>query len=386
MPCLRSIEDIYECELCETQGLLRGYAKLNCEATRPKEEPIHSYRAPYIRDRDRILYSEAFRRLVHKAQMINTANPAYLTTRLSHTLKVAQTAQTIARALKLNEDLAVAIALGHDVGHAPFGHLGEDFIRDEMIESNGFEHNEQSVWILMYFENLNLTWETLEGILKHTRFDFAPYNNKGVKRKDPFSEIVFPDIPRPIKGIFNYFGSENPDDSKIDFAQPASLEGQVVDISDEITYLSHDIIDLANEGYLEYSELPATWKHYFGKVPSNAIEKLVTTFIDNVVATLDQGPDPTRLQLTQPSEFGTIIEDMKSYIMDVYKNKRKSDIEQSEEMLQRVFSDFVNNPEKLKDTIYYSAIDAYGITDKDLVAHCIASMTDYEIVEYYNSL
>ena len=161
---------------------------------RSRYETPCSLRTEFQRDRDRILHSKAFRRLKHKTQVFFSPYDDHFRTRMTHTLEVSQIARTLARALDLNEDLTEAIALGHDLGHTPFGHSGERVLNDLM--PNGYMHNQQSVRVVTFIEDLNLTAETLDGILNHS-YDFLP----------------------------------------------STLEGQVVRISDKIAYLNHDIQD-----------------------------------------------------------------------------------------------------------------------------------------------
>src|SRR5678816_3252297 len=165
-------------------------------------EPSHAYRTEFQRDRARIIHSRAFRRLEYKTQVFLNGTGDHLRTRLTHTIEVASISRTIARALRLNEDLAEAIALAHDLGHSPFGHSGEEMLAECMREHGGFEHNRQSLRVVELLEHpypdfpgLNLTFEVLDGLRKHT-VDVAP-----------------------------------------------SLEAQIADVADEITYYSHDLDD-----------------------------------------------------------------------------------------------------------------------------------------------
>src|SRR5215831_8090651 len=176
-------------------------------------EPSHAYRTEFQRDRARIIHSRAFRRLEYKTQVFLNGTGDHLRTRLTHTIEVASISRTIARALRLNEDLAEAIALGHDLGHAPCGHSGEEMLAECMREHGGFDHNRQSVRVVELLETpypdfpgLNLTFEVREGLRKHER----PY-------KFPIPSAEEYDCP--------------------------SLEGQVADLADEITYYSHDLDD-----------------------------------------------------------------------------------------------------------------------------------------------
>ncbi|MDD5291632.1 MAG: deoxyguanosinetriphosphate triphosphohydrolase [Candidatus Omnitrophica bacterium] len=198
------------------------------------KEEKHSYRNIYQRDRDRIIHSTAFRRLEYKTQVFVYNEGDYYRTRLTHTLEVAQIARTIAKALRLNEDLVEAIALAHDLGHAPFGHAGEEALNDLMKNHGGFNHNRQALTIVDLleerypnFKGLNLTWEVREGIAKHTtKYD------KETKIKE-FAPNKMP-----------------------------TLEAQVVDIADEIAYDNHDLDDGITSGLIEETSLAglALWK------------------------------------------------------------------------------------------------------------------------------
>ncbi len=198
------------------EELLAPYAQKSKHSKgRHYKESEHSYRSCYQRDRDRIIYSTAFRKLEYKTQVFVNHEGDYYRTRLTHTLEVAQIAKSIARALKLNEDLVEAISLAHDLGHTPFGHSGEDALHELMKEYGGFDHNAHGLRVVDHLEErypdfpgLNLTYEVREGIIKHS----TAY-----------------DLPRPA----------------IPFESTASplLEIQVVDIADEIAYDNHDLDD-----------------------------------------------------------------------------------------------------------------------------------------------
>lgn len=191
-------------------------------------------RTEYQRDRDRILHSKAFRRLKHKTQVFISPEGDHYRTRLTHTLEVSQIARTIARALRLNEDLTEAIALGHDLGHTPFGHAGEKVLND--IHPMGFKHNEQSLRVVDILEGgkgLNLTYEVRDGILKHT-------------------------------------GS----------LEPETLEGKIVRFSDKIAYINHDIDDALRGGILEISSIPADCMEVLGNTHNKRINTMITDIIN----------------------------------------------------------------------------------------------------------
>ncbi len=201
------------------------------------KEKEHEYRSTYQRDRDRIIYSTAFRRLEYKTQVFVNHEGDHYRTRLTHTLEVAQLARSIARALRLNEDLVETIALAHDLGHTPFGHAGEDALRELMVEHGGFEHNAQGLRVVDYLEErypdfpgLNLTHEVREGIAKHSTVFDHPATT--------IDTIGFEPKSLPL------------------------LETQVVDIADEIAYDNHDLDDGITSGMVKESSLErlGLWK------------------------------------------------------------------------------------------------------------------------------
>ena len=215
-----------ELEQIERQ-ILAPYAQFSADTRgRKYEEPPPEWRTQYQRDRDRIIHSRAFRRLEYKTQVFLNGTGDHLRTRLTHTMEVAAISRNIARALKLNEDLAEAIALAHDLGHSPFGHKGETVLNDLMKKHGGFEHNRHSLRIVEEleqkypdFSGLNLSWEVREGLVKHyTAFDHPS------KRAD-----------------FN--------------ARNSSLEAQIANLADEITYYSHDLDDGLESGLLSEQKL-----------------------------------------------------------------------------------------------------------------------------------
>ena len=221
MPC--------NCEELEARerDSLAHYAQLSANSRgRNVHEPPPEWRTQYQRDRDRIIHSRAFRRLDCKTQVFLSGSGDHLRTRLTHTMEVAAIARNIARALRLNEDLTEAIGLGHDLGHSPFGHSGEEALDELMRVHGGFEHNRQSRRVVELLEHkypafpgLNLTWETLEGLTKH---DTAP------------------ELPL--------------EQAQAEFHN-ASLEAQVANLADEITYYSHDLDDGLDSGLLTEAQL-----------------------------------------------------------------------------------------------------------------------------------
>ena len=262
-----------ELESCE-RSVLAPFAQFSADSrgrNHPEEPP--EWRTQFQRDRDRIIHSRAFRRLEHKTQVFFNGSGEHLRTRLTHTMEVAAIARNIARALRLNEDLTEAIALAHDLGHAPCGHSGEEALDELMQDHGGFEHNRQSRRVVEILERkypnftgLNLTWETLEGLAKHEPAPEMPLGQ---------AQVHFPS---------------------------SSLEAQVANLADEITYYSHDLDDGLDSGLLteaqlerdidcwknaserirdEHGDLPEECRHYF------IIRCLIDEQVHDVVGTTE---------------------------------------------------------------------------------------------------
>lgn len=223
------------------EKILGEYAKKSIETKgREKLEAKCDIRTDFQRDRDRIIHCKSFRRMKHKTQVFISPEGDHYRTRLTHTLEVAQIARSIARALSLNEDLTEAIALGHDLGHTPFGHAGEREL-DKLCQSHGgFSHNEQSLRVVERLEKdgagLNLTWEVRDGILHHRTS-----------------------------------------------GSPATLEGQVVQLSDKIAYTNHDIDDAVRAGMLKPADVPAGIVALIGTTSSSRINAMIRDTISNSV-------------------------------------------------------------------------------------------------------
>ena len=201
------------------------------------KEPLSKYRSPFQRDRDRIIHSASFRRLKHKTQVFVNTEGDHYRTRITHSIEVAQIARSIAKYLHLNEDLAETLSLAHDLGHTPFGHAGEDSLNECMEAHGGFDHNLQTIRIVMFLENkylkfsgLNLSIETLEGLLKHN---------------GPVDDL---DLVENLIGLKNF-------KSMINFNTYPSLEAQISSISDDIAYNNHDIQDEINAKLFRLEEL-----------------------------------------------------------------------------------------------------------------------------------
>jgi dGTPase len=279
-----------------------------CGRIRPEErDPV---RTEFMRDRDRILHSKAFRRLKHKTQVFIAPEEDHYRTRLTHTLEVAQIARTIARALRLNEDLAEAITLAHDLGHTPFGHGGEsalDEVVREYIPTAHFRHYEQSLRIVDHIERdgqgLNLTWEVRDGILGHS---------KGSK-----------DL-----GIVG--GTD----------MPETLEGMVVRIADRIAYINHDIDDAVRANIIAIADLPQDTLDVLGRSHS----KRIGTMVVNVVESSEDRPD-----VRMTGDVLAATNKLKDYMYaSVYNIDMRGNVELSKAvfLLKQLFNLYMSHPER----------------------------------------
>jgi dGTPase len=232
-------------QLEERENLLHPRAARSSRSSRKRAEKPSPVRTEFQRDRDRVLHSKSFRRLKHKTQVFISPEGDHYRTRLTHTLELSQIARTIARALNLNEDLTEAIALGHDLGHTPFGHIGEAVLND--FCDGGFRHYEQSVRVADRLEydglGLNLTAEVLDGIGRHS------------KGQGP----IIPDDPALL---------------------PVTLEGQIVRIADIITYVNHDIDDAIRAGIITANDIPESSRSALG----NKFAKRIDTCVIDVIS------------------------------------------------------------------------------------------------------
>ena len=285
----------------------------------PEEEECR-LRTPFQRDRDRIVHCKAFRRLKHKTQVFIDPQGDHYRTRLTHTLETAGISRTVARALKLNEDLAEAIALGHDLGHAPFGHTGEEALDEALAERFGrrFRHNEQSLRVVEVLERdgrgLNLTWETRDGILNHTGH-----------------------------------------------GEPATLEGKIVRLVDRVAYINHDIDDALRAGVLSPEELPQEEIALLGARGSRRIDTLVH---DIVEASAEAG------DIVQSEEVGRAMLDLRAFMFErVYLGPAAQEQRAlAVATIRRIFDRLVEHPEELPP-------ERPGDVP-DRVADYIAGMTD----------
>lgn len=299
---------------------------------RTKGETECDIRTVFQRDRDRIIHSKSFRRLKDKTQVFLTPDGDHYRTRLTHTLEVSQTARTIAKALKLNEDLVEAIALGHDLGHTPFGHAGERALND--VNPEGFRHSEQSVRTVDILEKegqgLNLTMEVLDGILNHQT------------------------------------GSK-----------PSTLEGQVVRLSDKIAYIHHDMDDAIRAGILAESDVPKGIRDAIGETCNDRLD----CFIHDIVTTSkDKG------EIMQSAEIGAAMVDMRSFMFEnVYTNPvAKAEEGRAEELIKTLYWYYLEHPQLLPR--YLVELMYTGSTPEQVVCDYIASMTDRYVISQYSEI
>ncbi|MDO8589156.1 MAG: deoxyguanosinetriphosphate triphosphohydrolase [Armatimonadota bacterium] len=310
---------------------------------RQREEDRCPIRTDFQRDRDRIIHSKSFRRLKYKTQVFIDPDEDHYRTRLTHTLEVAQIARTIARALRLNEDLTEAIALGHDLGHTPFGHAGEQALDDLMREhghEEGFHHSRQSLRVVdvleKYGRGLNLTWEVRDGILNHSkgRTDFA-LDDKG----------------------------------------PSTLEGKLVRVADRVAYVNHDIDDAIRAGILTEDDLPAECADVFGRGHSHRIGAMVTDIIQTSC-----GGD--RIAMSEP--FRKAMNVLKEFLFDkVYTldESRVAELSKAKQLLKELFRYYAERPGSIS-----SPLDASVEGWTRMVCDFIAGMTDRYARQQYTEL
>jgi dGTPase len=348
---------------------------------RKYREPSHAYRTEFQRDRARIIHSRAFRRLEYKTQVFLNGTGDHLRTRLTHSIEVASISRTIARSLSLNEDLAEAIALAHDLGHPPFGHSGEEMLAECMRAHGGFDHNRQSLRVVELLESaypnfagLNLTFEVREGLRKHQAF------------YDP-----------PTPGEEKY--------------RCPSLEAQIANLADEITYYSHDLDDAVDFEILSAPQLEedAVWQRshraVLGRYPKARepelhkfiirdiidveVQDVVTTSALSIVDVGVQSADEVRKQQAPLIRYSdSLLEanrELRRFLYEnVYYHPRVAAVNQRAcEMLRKVFEAYVVDPDRLGDGAT-KRIEAEGL--HRTVCDYIAGMTDRYLMEEYAAL
>ncbi|MCL6229833.1 deoxyguanosinetriphosphate triphosphohydrolase [Bartonella bilalgolemii] len=355
-------------------------------------------RTPFQRDRDRIIHSNAFRRLKHKTQVFIADESDHYRTRLTHSIEVSQIARTLARALNLDEDLAEAIALVHDFGHTPFGHAGEDALNEAMAPYGGFDHNAQALRIVTKleqryadFDGLNLTWETLEGLVKHNGPLLGPYaNNKNV-----FIDILHYNTQQNLE--LNCF---------------AGLEAQCAAIADDIAYNAHDIDDGLRSHFLTINQLEqvsltaSLLKDIEKKYPKldqtrrgyELVRRQITIMVEDVIKQSQKN-----LILLKPKSINDIYQAKQTIVtfspkMAIQERQLKDFLFQNlyyhdkvlirrntaKCIVQRLFDCYYKNPNLLPENWY---IKITNLTDQELarfIADFLSGMTDhYALREYY---
>lgn len=312
------------------RAFLSPYAMKSFESRgRVREETPCSMRTDFQRDRDRIIYSKSFLRLKNKTQVFFAPDGDHYMSRLTHTLDVSQIARSIARCLSLNEDLAEAIALGHDLGHTPFGHVGERVLN--ALCPGGFRHSEQSLRVVDVLEKdgkgLNLTFEVRDGIVNHTKS-----------------------------------------------GKPATLEGAAVSLADRIAYINHDIEDAIRAGFLREEELPEYAIRIFGRDTSARIN----TAILDIYAESEGRP-----YVRMSAERTRALDDLRSFMFEnVYEHANKLIQESAERMLTSLYTYFTERPEELPP-LYLATAE----TDVPrAVCDYLSSMTDKYAISVFKSL
>ncbi len=314
---------------------------------RAEDEEPSSVRTVFQVDRDRIVYSNAFRRLKHKTQVFLSPLGDEYRTRLTHTLEVSQIARTITRAMSMNEDLAEAIALGHDLGHTPFGHSGETALKE--IYSPDFTHNDQSLRVVEKLENkgkgLNLTHEVREGILKHA---------KGYGK-------IIPDDPNELAGTF---------------------EGCIVRIADIMAYLNHDLDDAVRSGVIREDQIPKFCTRVLGSTHS---ERETTMICDLISSSKIKN---NKLVLSISDDINSAIAALREFLYDnVYRSpKVHTEFVRAKKIISELYSFFLHDEELLLKELEGMEMAGYNHTERSkerLVCDFVASITDrYAMILY----
>jgi len=372
-----------ELEQLERQNLA-CYAQFSADTRGRKypEEPP-DWRTHYQRDRDRVIHSRAFRRLEYKTQVFLNGSGDHLRTRLTHTMEVAAIARNIARALKLNEDLAETIALAHDLGHSPFGHKGE-VVLDKLMQGNGgFEHNRQSLRVVEELEQkypgfpgLNLTWEVREGLAKHETSYDHPGGRKGFEAKS------------------------------------ASLEAQVANLADEITYYSHDLDDGLDSGLLlekqlsrqvrlwrqsartvkkEYGELPEECRRYFiiRCLIDGQVRDVVGTTEERILDSRVESADDVRLQSKPLVQYSSNRRELNGELRDyLYEHLYYNPVvhepnQRAVRMMEQLFQYYLEHPREI-GAQSRKRIKKIGL--QRAVCDYIAGMTDRYVLQEHHRL
>lgn len=351
---------------------------------RRHHESFRDERTAYARDRDRIIHCAAFRRLEYKTQVFVNHEGDYYRTRLTHSLEVAQIARGIARLLLLNEDLVEALSLAHDLGHTPFGHTGEEVLNRLMQGHGGFEHNRQSLRIVELleqrypdFDGLNLTWETREGIIKHSTHSSCACME---------AQEYCPEVPPP-------------------------LEAQIIDLADEIAYNNHDIDDGLKAGYITLDELQTVplWKETFAEIVqkypgfdqtrhvyqtiSSLIGKLIAdvvkTTLVNIACREIKTEKDVRQQADRVVSFSVGIREqnriLKSFLRErLYRHHKVERMRiKVERILSMIFESYMKTP-SLLPAEYHRKFEIYG--RERTICDLVAGMTDRYALDEFKKL
>ena len=310
---------------------LAPYATLAAESKgRERDEEQDALRTCFQRDRDRIVHSKSFRRLKHKTQVFLAPEGDHYRVRLTHTLEVSQIARTAARALRLNEDLAEAISLGHDLGHTPFGHLGEQALTPFL--GRPFRHNEQSLRVVDYLEDegrgLNLSWEVRDGIVNHTW----------------------------------------------SMPAPSTLEAQVVRFADRIAYINHDVDDALRAGVIEPAELPDGALEVLGGTHAERVNTLVTDLVDRSEGSPEVG---------MSDEAFRALDTLRDFLFErVYlRDEARSEQDKAIALVRSLFAHYLDHPEQVPEEYHRAPGDL-----PTRVADYIAGMTDRYALRVYEQL
>ena len=313
--------------------VLSPYASFSCESQgRDRPEPQCDMRTDYQRDRDRILHSKAFRRMNDKTQVFLAAQGDHYRTRLTHTLEVSQIARTIAKALRLNEDLTEAIALGHDLGHTPFGHSGERALN--RCCPNGFHHSEQSVRVVEKLEKngrgLNLTREVRDGILNHQTA-----------------------------------------------GKPKTLEGQVVRLSDKLAYIHHDMDDAMRAGVISEDDIPITLRIVLGDTNADRLNTMVYDVIHNSIG---------KAEVTMSPKIGEAMMNLRKLMFtEVYTSPLvKAEEAKAVRMMGELFTYYCEHPmEMSEESVQFLQ---QGEAVEQVACDYISGMTDQFCIHKYNTI
>src|SRR6266571_3902242 len=382
------------------RAMLAPFAQKSADSRgRKYPEPSHTYRTEFQRDRARIIHSRAFRRMEYKTQVFLNGTGDHLRTRLTHSIEVASISRTIARALGLNEDLAETIALAHDLGHSPFGHSGEEILAEYMRDHGGFDHNRQSLRVVELLENpypnfpgLNLTFEVREGLRKHQSFYEMPAMAQ-VSNLRNVEEGKLKTCPTWAK-----------------YHCP-SLEAQIADLADEITYYSHDLDDAVDFKILSAAQLEenAVWQKSHCAVLARypdarepelhkliirdiidvQVQDVVATSAQSIMGAAVQSPDEVRKQeaplIRYSDDLFEANRGLRRFLyQNVYYHPRVAEVNRRAcEMLRKVFESYIVDPSQLGETAA-KRMEAEGL--HRTVCDYIAGMTDRYLLEEHARL